>query len=467
MNHNRRPTLMTPTRAALAAALSLPLLICFTPARAQEGCPGTGDCYSANGTPGCEDAACCWVVCSYDPFCCDTSWDLGCAQLAAEHCYPACPGTGDCWTPHPTPGCSNEPCCTGVCYNRPSCCEVEWDAECVALAAQLCMNNDDCGSSGLLADGVWVFSTVGATTDGPLHPECGPIGSDIWYEYVAPSTGDLIVSTCGSADFDTVIAVYKPAIGIGYTCPGSWVMALLGCNDDAGLCELTSQLTVPVVSGGLYRIRIAGFQGAQGNGTFSVRCVPGNDDCGDAFPIGNGSTYFSTNNATTDGASHATCSFCCTDEQISSDIWYLYTATCTGTLTVRTCEETFFDTRLAVYQPTEGIGWPCPDGWHMALMACSDDAPGCGAGSAVQVPVQAGREYRIRVGGADGASGAGRLDVACWTTGDVNYDGVVGVDDLLAVIMQWGPCPGTVPCSADVDHSGGVDVDDLLLVIMN
>jgi hypothetical protein len=42
-------------------------------------CPGTGDCCQANGTPGCEDVACCELVCACDPFCCDTEWDEACA----------------------------------------------------------------------------------------------------------------------------------------------------------------------------------------------------------------------------------------------------------------------------------------------------------------------------------------------------------------------------------------------------
>jgi hypothetical protein len=48
---------------------------------------------------------------------------------------------------------------------------------------------------------------------------------------------------------------------------------------------------------------------------------------------------------------------------------------------------------------------------------------------------------------------------------DVNGDGAVDVDDLLAVILAWGPCPDG-PCPADVDGSGAIDVDDLVAVIL-
>ncbi|MBC8201770.1 MAG: hypothetical protein H8E86_06940 [Planctomycetes bacterium] len=46
---------------------------------------------------------------------------------------------------------------------------------------------------------------------------------------------------------------------------------------------------------------------------------------------------------------------------------------------------------------------------------------------------------------------------------DINGDGNVGVNDLLAVIDQWGQPGG----SADVNGDGTVDVSDLLTVVGN
>jgi len=47
--------------------------------------------------------------------------------------------------------------------------------------------------------------------------------------------------------------------------------------------------------------------------------------------------------------------------------------------------------------------------------------------------------------------------------GDVNGDGVVGTDDLLMVIAEWGPC-GT-SCDADIDGDGLVGANDLLIIL--
>jgi hypothetical protein len=46
--------------------------------------------------------------------------------------------------------------------------------------------------------------------------------------------------------------------------------------------------------------------------------------------------------------------------------------------------------------------------------------------------------------------------------GDVDGNGSVDIDDLLAVINAWGNCPG---CQADLTGNGVVDIDDLLQVI--
>jgi glucose/arabinose dehydrogenase len=56
---------------------------------------------------------------------------------------------------------------------------------------------------------------------------------------------------------------------------------------------------------------------------------------------------------------------------------------------------------------------------------------------------------------------------SCETSGpgDVNSDGSVNIDDLLAVIASWGPCGP--PCLADLNLNGVVDIDDLLQVIGN
>ncbi len=71
--------------------------------------------------------------------------------------------------------------------------------------------------------------------------------------------------------------------------------------------------------------------------------------------------------------------------------------------------------------------------------------------------------WELVAGGRDGTITclSGGIDAVVYDPADVNEDGVVGVDDLLAVIGQWGSSGGP----ADVNGDGIVGVDDLLLVV--
>jgi uncharacterized membrane protein len=59
-----------------------------------------------------------------------------------------------------------------------------------------------------------------------------------------------------------------------------------------------------------------------------------------------------------------------------------------------------------------------------------------------------------------------RLPAPC--PADVTSDGAIDVDDLIAVILGFGPCPAPPqPCPPDINLSGSVDVDDLIAIILN
>ena len=112
------------------------------------------------------------------------------------------------------------------------------------------------------------------------------------------------------------------------------------------------------------------------------------------------------------------------DGQFVADVWYEYVVPCSGTLTIRMCDQTFYDTLLAVYGTREPNGICACEGLEEALLSCDDDAcGGFGTASAVTLPnVVGGACYLIRVGGwafPDTEVGAGRgpgtldIGVAC------------------------------------------------------
>jgi hypothetical protein len=145
--------------------------------------------------------------------------------------------------------------------------------------------NDSCSAAFTAALGDTPFSTLNATTDGPPHGACGTspdqqVSQDVWFTYSADLTGDLTVSTCGLADFDTRIAIYNTG-----DCAAVGGATLLGCNDNApgNPCgqppDLHSRLVVSVASGSTYLIRVGGTGAATGTGTLRLDLAPMHPAC--------------------------------------------------------------------------------------------------------------------------------------------------------------------------------------------
>lgn len=137
--------------------------------------------------------------------------------------------------------------------------------------------------------------------------------------------------------------------------------------------------------------------------------VPANDNCSGATQVFNGATNI-TNVGATDGTVPGAS---CTVGGIANfrrDVWYTYTATCTGNLTVDLCATTgsVTDTVLAMYTGT------CTS---LTEFACDDDAcTGNPAGdlSRIVTQVTQGNTYFIRVGTWGGnAPGPMVLTIGC------------------------------------------------------
>ncbi len=105
------------------------------------GDPEAGSAWESNGSVGCDDAACCALVCGIDPYCCATTWDAICAEEAAVECA-GCgtPEAGSCYVVHTVGavGCDDADCCAEVCAIDAYCCENTWDGICASEAALAC-----------------------------------------------------------------------------------------------------------------------------------------------------------------------------------------------------------------------------------------------------------------------------------------------------------------------------------------
>ncbi len=151
---------------------------------------------------------------------------------------------------------------------------------------------------------------------------------------------------------------------------------------------------------------------------------PANDECTGAIAITQATTAFDNTNATTSALAAPTS---CNDGHgttLIDDLWYSYTSSCTGVLTVTTCNLTTLDTRLILYP-----GPTCPTAATVPL-GCDDDTAGCFSGtSAVQIPVTNGQQILIRVG-VIATPGTGSLLVSCTPAcPDADNDGVCDAND--------------------------------------
>ena len=107
--------------------------------------------------------------------------------------------------------------------------------------------------------------------------------------------------------------------------------------------------------------------------------------------IFDGDTSIDIADATTGGPQDPGCGFL--GDLPRLDLWFEYTATCSGLLCVSTCNQVLFDTTLSIYQ-----GCNCP-ATNEELVSCSDDALFCGNGTSRAVtPVSPGECLKIRLG---------------------------------------------------------------------
>ena len=124
---------------------------------------------------------------------------------------------------------------------------------------------------------------------------------------------------------------------------------------------------------------------------------PANNSCANALAIGNGTFAGTTVSSTNDGSAS------CGSSSSSPDIWYRYTASVTGSITVTMCNPgTSYDTVVSVHPAV------CP-GTSANQIVCNDDS--CGLSSVVAFAGVIGTQYLIRVAGFSSQTGAFEMSV--------------------------------------------------------
>lgn len=260
--------------------------------------------------------------------------------------------------------------------------------------------NDTCaGALEISGPGSHACDTRLAGADGG---PCMPVGPDVWFLYTADCAGPVRFTTCsGGSTFDPALALYD-------TCGGT----LLACNDDFQTfdgfpCGDDALIDTWLVEGPQVRVQVgSGYTlGGQTTLTVSRECSdPVNDLCHLALPVTEGVTPFSTVNAETDGPwDYIPCVFQYGNAPLEADVWFRYEPAQDGVVTASLLGSGY-DTNMAVYEGD------CPYTYETRAIACNDNYGSLQ--SQVDFPVCAGRTYRIRVGGSNGATGSGLLSLS-------------------------------------------------------
>jgi len=228
---------------------------------------GDGDCCVANGSPGCNDAACEDSVCAADPFCCNTQWDIVCANAADAdpNCATAASCVSDCCAAHGTPGCDDDACEASVCAVDPFCCNNQWDVvctnnalvdpNCAAVCGGAVFACQDQGIGGTIGPAVAAGNTLGSDND--LDPSCGAgNANDEVIAFTAPLAAQYTFNTDGS-NYDTVMALFSDCA------------TQLACDDDSGV-GTQSQIVRNLAAGEVVLILVDGFNGSTGAWTLNI-----------------------------------------------------------------------------------------------------------------------------------------------------------------------------------------------------
>jgi len=139
-----------------------------------------------------------------------------------------------------------------------------------ATAQAFQLTNDSCSTPrAVVGTGTFPFDTTGATASAELGGGCdtGIIWlEDMWEVWSAPTTGLATLALCGTASFDSRLAVYE-----GGACP---TQPPIACSEDA--CGLDPSATFPVFAGRTYLFRIgSNYAGGSGPGSYSLTIAPG------------------------------------------------------------------------------------------------------------------------------------------------------------------------------------------------
>lgn len=247
-------------------------------------------------------------------------------------------------------------------------------------------------------DESWAGSTTDATKEIGEPSHAGNAGGkSIWFSYTPEpdASGTVVIDTCDSATFDTLLAVYTgSALG---------TLTQVASNDDAPGCAggTGSSVTFTASAGTTYRIALDGKNGASGETKLTFATLATNDSFANAIDVGPNPRGFNSQWGVNTRATKETGEPNHEGNPGGRSLWYRFTPTESSRLSIEICELADAETLLAVYTGTSvGSLTPVPD----------YGARGCGTADRIVIETTAGTTYWIAVDAKNGDGGDFLLD---------------------------------------------------------
>lgn len=407
---------------------------------------------------GCRSPDCCTAVCTlieFQDFCCTTCWDSECAEAAgsiivAEFCSDA-PSNDDCSGTREDSGAtpiSPPRILTGDGVNATAK-DTEPDLCCHNGLPLVCVGGID--------DGAECQIDENCRDNGVCSNRLPRALGTVWYSFLGPNNGSVEIDTCTSSNpaLDSLIQVFS-ALDHSSTEAACNSLSMLACVDDTPGCSgggngrICLQNLVPgdryyIMVGGKTPETTANYQ-LQIQSPCSGASAVSNDFCQnaeevtDTDPKGPGIAFDMT-----EATLHCPGDLCTPD--MENDLWFDYTATCTGILHIDTCTDGGpLETNLMLYEGCDA----CPPFAEEPLV-CSLDSqgvcdPDLTAPSLEYDRAVVGRCYKIRLADQLGNRPTGELRISC---GSVCDEGAVTyIDPPRDVVDGRRPHPPNDPFDA-------------------
>lgn len=256
-------------------------------------------------------------------------------------------------------------------------------------------NDDPCTATsltvGATCSSVSSFNTGATNSAGIPAPGCAAYsGADVWFSFVAPSSGSINIETSAGTLTDGGVAIYSAT-----SCAGPFT--LVSCDDSNGPGNMGQAQASGLTAGTTYYARVWGNGGATGTFNICAHALANDNPCGaTGLTVGTSCTSVAGTNVnatTTTGPPAPGCA-----AFSSADVWFSFVAPTVGSIAIETSAGTLTDGGAAVYSAASCSG-------PFTLLACDDNSGPGNMSLALYNGLTAGTTYFVRVWGNGGATG--------------------------------------------------------------